>query len=264
MPPLFQHLNTVRRVLQRRPLALFTDFDGTVSEIVSSPGDARISPVCRRHLISLCEKLDLTAIVSGRPVELLARLCDVPGAVYVGNHGLEKMVDGEVVSRQNVGDSTASVKEVIGSVQRQFDRIEGVVIEDKGPVVAVHYRQARDPAEAETAILELLEGRKGVTIGQGKMVIEVRPAVEFSKGLAVRDLIAERRLRGGIYMGDDLTDVDALRQLKQSAIGSCFSGVGIAVTGTETPPELIEASDFTLDGLEEVERFLGWLDDELR
>ena len=263
MAQLFQHLDMIRRLLRRRPLALFTDFDGTISEIVPSPWEARISPVCRRHLVSLCEKLDLVAIISGRPVESLARLCDVPGAVYVGNHGLERMAGGKVALPQNVVELTTSVKDAVSSIQRELDGIEGVVIEDKGPVVAIHYRQAKDPAGAETEILGLLRGRGGVVIGRGKKVIEVRPPVEFSKGLAVGGLIAERRLNGGIYMGDDLTDLDAVRQMKQSARGSSFWGVGIAVTGAETPRELIEESDFTLDGLGEVERFLGWLDKKL-
>ena len=82
------------------------------------------------------------------------------------------------------------------------------------------------------------------------MVVELRPPVEVNKGSAVKDLIRDYRLRGGLYLGDDASDLDAFRVMH----GDGFAAVG--VLGDETPGEVVREADYTLDGVSEVARFL--------
>lgn len=76
-------------MLALRPLGLITDIDGTISPIAPSPLEARVSPACRRHLAALAKKLELVAVISGRPAVEARDMVGVEGIVYVGNHGLE-------------------------------------------------------------------------------------------------------------------------------------------------------------------------------
>ena len=263
---LFEHVSFLRQLVARRPFGLFTDFDGTISDIAATPGEAHISPGCYRLLDSLRRKIPLVAIVSGRPVRTLADMVGITGVVYVGNHGMERLEDGQVILPPGTEGHSVSIRKAVEKVREGLAGIQGVVYEDKGPVVVVHYRGCDDGASVEKRILSLLKGqiREGrIRIGQGRMVVEVQPPVEFSKGTAVLDLIRRHALRGGIYLGDDITDIDALQQMRCSLRGNPFVGVGAAVIGNETSPEVAAAADYTLDGPKDVERFLGWLDDEI-
>jgi trehalose-phosphatase len=87
------------------------------------------------------------------------------------------------------------------------------------------------------------------------MVVELRPAVKVNKGAAVLALIKRYRLRGGIYLGDDITDVDAFSAMH----GKDFKGLALGVIDKETPHEVEREADFTLNGVGDVERFLRWL-----
>ena len=99
---------------------------------------------------------------------------------------------------------------------------------------------------------------KGLQVRQGKMVVELFPPVKVSKGSAILDLAREYQLRAVIYLGDDLTDVDAFKAI-HGARAPDFDGICIGVTGKETLSAVEEEADFTLDGVGEVERFFEWL-----
>ncbi|MFQ5874214.1 MAG: trehalose-phosphatase, partial [Dehalococcoidia bacterium] len=265
-PYLFDHFDSVQELLSLAPFGLFTDFDGTISDIEATPGEAHISPICHHHLTSLSEKIAVLAIVSGRPVKSLVTLSDIQRAVYVGNHGLERLEGGRIVLQPGAEKHTDVVRKALEMVKEGLAGLDGIVYEDKGPVMAVHYRGADDRAAAEARILSLLQDLShdgSIQVGQGRMVVEIRPPVIFSKGAAVLELISKRSLTGGIYLGDDLTDLDAIRVMRRSERGNPFVGVGVAVVGEETPPQVVEAADCTLDGPRDVERFLKWLDEAI-
>src|SRR5688572_536250 len=129
--------------------------------------------------------------------------------------------------------------------------VEGVTIENKGPCLAVHYRQALEPAQARSAILDelgVIAQEDGLAVAEGRMVVELRPPPPLGKGWLLEDLAAERGLKGLIYLGDDRTDIeafDALREWRDADPGRI--GVALAVASPEMPPTLIEAADFVLD-----------------
>ncbi len=256
MPYLFDYFNRVRGLLSLAPLGLFTDIDGTISEIAPSPAEARVSPACRESLAVLAEHLALVAAVSGRPAAEARRMVGIDELVYIGNHGYERWCGGSVELVPGAGGYIAEIKRALDEL-RGVISIEGVLLENKGCTASIHYRLCRDPEaarEAITSAVERLAGARGLRVSQGKMTVELRPPLEVSKWTAVRSLIREHGLSGVIYLGDDLTDVDVFLAFQQEDLA--FKGLTIGILGQETAPDVACQADFTLNGVGDVERFL--------
>jgi trehalose 6-phosphate phosphatase len=104
-----------------------------------------------------------------------------------------------------------------------------------------------------TAVEELTTG-SNLRVSQGRLVVELRPPLVVNKGTAVLSLIKERQLRGALYLGDDLTDVDVFVAFHQE--GLPFKGLAVAVIEEETASQVVKEADYTLNGVREVELFL--------
>ena len=253
---LFDHFDSVNEVLNIEPLGLFTDVDGTISEIAPSPAEARVSPVCREALAVLSQKLALVTAVSGRSAVDTREMVGLDELVYIGNHGYERWIKGHVVLLPGVESYPAGIGAVLDELSRRVS-IEGMIVENKGPTASIHYRRARDHKDALRSIISAIEEparANGLKISRGKMVVELRPPLEVTKGTAVVSLIHEYALKGAIYLGDDTTDVDVFHAFNRP--GLPFKGLGIGVTGGEHVSRLAEEADFTLNGVTDVERFL--------
>lgn len=263
MPYLFDHFDAVKELLVLHPFGLFTDVDGTISEIALSPAEARVSPACRESLAALAKHLDLVAAVSGRSAAETRKMVGIDEMVYIGNHGYERWVGGNTELIPGVEDYTARIKAVIDEFDQRIS-IEGIIVENKGPTASIHYRRCRDHEAALEAIMSAVEGLAGdnnLKIGLGKLVVELRPPLEVSKGTAVVSLIEERSLRGAIYLGDDLTDVDVFMAFHRE--GLPFKGLAVGIVGEETAPQVAKEADFTLNGVTDVERFLKRIVEEV-
>ncbi|KPJ52091.1 MAG: hypothetical protein AMJ37_03550 [Dehalococcoidia bacterium DG_18] len=256
---LFDHLDTVAELLALSPFGLITDVDGTISEIAPSPEKAHVTPVCREHLAALTKRLELVAAISGRPVLEAREMIGVEGMVYIGSHGLERWEDGRVKFTQGVEEYPAKVMvalEELGGLRA----MEGIALENKGVALAIHYRRCPDRESARRAVLEKIANsptcRSEFQELEGRMVVELRPRqVGVNKGTAVKALVERYHLRGGIYLGDDISDVDAFGVMHTTG----FKGLGLGVIDEETPDEVIREADFTLNGVGDVERFFKWL-----
>jgi trehalose 6-phosphate phosphatase len=254
MRDIFDHLDAVKELLARSPFGLITDIDGTISEIATSPQEARVSPAFREHLAVLTGKLELVAAISGRPVLEVREMVGIEGMVYIGNHGLERWQNGMVEFADGVQGYPAkvvAVKEELGNLLA----IEGLNYENKGVALAIHYRLCPDRERARQKILEIL--KTSVLANQfrtleGKMVVELRPPMGVNKGTAVKDLVEKYQLRGGIFMGDDTGDIDAFRVMHQKGFSS------LCVTADETPDDVSREADFSVNGVSDVARFLKW------
>jgi trehalose 6-phosphate phosphatase len=135
-----------------------------------------------------------------------------------------------------------------------------VYYENKGVSGSIHYRNAPDPAVARERILEVvspLADREGLRLTHGRMVIELRPPVPINKGTALSDIVSEFALRSIIFMGDDVTDLDAMRALARIRSDSDLLGLSIGVVGPETPDEVAEESDRVVHGVEGVADLLA-------
>ena len=208
--------------------ALFLDIDGVLAPIVERPEDARVPTETREELRRLGKRYALVACVTGRPSEVAHEIVGVDGLTYVGEHGLE--LDPEA--------------------QRWADPIHGFAVEvpwtdvEVKPLsVAFHYRTAPDPDEAREQLEAVVAGALdlGFKTRWGRMVLEVLPPVEASKGTAVRELLRTTGLQRALYAGDDTTDLDGF-----AALDGLETAVRVAIVSTEGPTELGERADVIL------------------
>ncbi len=181
----------------------------------------------------------MVAVVSGRRSDEVSELLAVPGVRCYGLYGLEEV-------------SLAAVGAILPHVEAAASSVAEAWVEDKSISLAVHYRQAPDPARARVALVSALEpvaASAGLDLVEGKMVIELVPAGRPMKGGAIRILVEEQRLAAALFAGDDVADLDAFAALDRLAGGGVIT-VKVAVGGEETPEELIAAADLTVDGPE--------------
>ena len=263
-PNLLYHTDEVRPLVRRKPMGLVVDFDGTISEIAPTPDEARIAPACVGPLSSLATKLSLVAVISGRSVYDLKGKVGLEDLVYVGNHGAEYLVGEQLTLAPGAGRRRAQLHTAVGHLRSIADG-PGLIWQDKGLSASVHYRRAPNPEQARRTLataLETLPDEGCLEIFWGKLVLELRPATGLTKGYALGKLARERRLSAVIYLGDDTTDVDALRSLKELAAGGEVLTLGIAVLHDDTPEALLEAADYSLVGVGGVRDLLRWLDSE--
>lgn len=261
MPYLFDHLEQVRELLTLSPFGLFTDIDGTISETVPTPRHARVSPTCRRRLAQLVQRLPLVAVVSGRPIIEAKDMMAVEGLVYIGIHGLELWLGGDIEIWPGAEDYRSKISAALKDVSELLN-LDGIAFEDKGITGSIHYRLCPEPGAAREKILQAIARStvaRELKILEGRKVIDLRPPLNASKGNAVLELVRRYQLRGAIYMGDDLTDVDVFVALRRGHTEQPFRGLSIGVMAEEATPLVAREADFTVSGVSEVERFLTWL-----
>jgi trehalose 6-phosphate phosphatase len=261
MPYAFDHLDLIQEILGRSPLGLITDVDGTISEIAPTPREARVSPLCRRYLTVLCRQLALVAAVSGRLAAEVRDMIGIEGVIYIGNHGLERWAKNHTELSNNTPDYTGMIKSAVEELSSRLSA-QGVTIENKGLSLTIHYRLSTEPEIAEREILNTVaasEWAKDLRVVRGRLALNLLPPVEVSKGTAVLDLIRDYSLQGGLYLGDDLTDIDAFRAIHDAARNSKFRGLAIGVASAEMPERLAREADLTLNGVGDAARFLRWL-----
>ena len=257
-PNALHHLSEVMDVLALSPAGLITDIDGTISPTAPTPEEASVSHVCRAALDALCSRLALVAAVSGRDAAKAREMIGLDGIVYVGNHGLERWQDGGIRTAEEAVQYAPVLREVVEVLRRGLD-VPGLIVEDKGATASVHYRLSPNPSDARNVVLRFLAGATEVgslRITEGKQVVEVRPPVDINKGTSLERLAAEAGLKGVIYIGDDVTDVDAFRALRGLVSRGACRGLALGVLGSETPPEVAQESDMVLSGVPEVEELL--------
>ena len=233
---------------------LVLDFDGTLAPIVDDPTASAMPDSTAQVLADLARHLGALAMVSGRPVSFLAERAAVPGAVLLGLYGMEIWRDGEVAVPDDVAVWEQPVRDAHDRLVAELADAQGVYVEDKGRAVAVHWRNAPDRAAAEErvqALTERLSSESGLHREPGKLVEELRPPVRADKGAALRRVVAGRDLAFAVFAGDDLGDLPAFAAARESG------GVALGVAhGEETPAQVREAVDGTVDG---VEAFAQWL-----
>ena len=266
LPSLWDRMDLLERVVEQSPLGLFTDVDGTLSEIVPAYDEASVSPSIAGRLERLCGLLPAVVAVSGRPALQARDMVGVERMVYYGAHGLERWEKGEVCTLVEGADE---VRRLTGEVARglagELAGLPGVGFEDKGHTLAVHFRQAQDSEEAGERILSAAQrwaAPRGLAVRRGRMVVEVRPP-GVTKGSAVREVVRRFGLRAGIVVGDDETDADAFDMLHGLAAQGGFTGLAVLVRSPETPRRLLESADATVDGVGGVEGLLAWLEERL-
>ncbi|HEX6117120.1 MAG TPA: trehalose-phosphatase [Solirubrobacterales bacterium] len=244
--------------------AVLSDVDGTLAPIVDDPGAAAVLPAGRDALAELAASFALVACVSGRPAAEARRIVGLDGVTYLGNHGLERLDPGAPAARASTalagheGDAAAFLARIAAG------RIAaaGLRTEDKGAIRALHWRGAEDEdgAAAEAAAIAAEAEAAGLAVHHGRKVLELRPPVPFDKGSAIAELLGDRPIRHALYAGDDRTDVDGFRALRdRAASGGLETAVCVAIGSSESPPEVTAEADLVVAGPAEFAALLGRL-----
>jgi trehalose 6-phosphate phosphatase len=255
----------LRAALDQHPRGLLLDIDGTLSPIAPTPEAARLLPGIADLLQRALDRFEVVAAISGRGAADARRMVGVPELLYIGNHGLERWLPGE--DAPQVIPEARPYLPAIAQALDQADhdltaQLPDLRIERKGASGSIHTRGCAQPQQALQTVLETLRPtveRLGLRLTQGKLVAEIRPPLALDKGTAVESLVRERGLRSALYMGDDVTDIDAFRALRHLRNAGVCAGWSVAVLQEEAPPALAAEADLTLPAIEAVPAFLAWL-----
>jgi trehalose 6-phosphate phosphatase len=229
------------QIQKAKHILLLTDFDGTLAPIAERPELAALPKDTRGLLQALTSKRKFTiGIISGRSLADLKSKVKIDGVIYAGNHGFE--IEGPGLRFVNpIADEIKPFFEIIRRIlELTSAKIKGVFVEDKGITLSVHYRQADEnkARDVKKIVEQAVNGPSSqglFKMSLGKKVYEVRPAVNWNKGKAVKLLIkkyGQSVWYNGlfpIYLGDDLTDEDAFRTIEKFGrgmsvfVGECYA-----------------------------------------
>lgn len=194
-----------------RPV-FFLDYDGTLAPIVTEPMEAFPHPDLPEILSQLASSYP-TWIVTGRDLHALGGLLPIR-LPAVGLHGIEWGEVGLVEEERIEPDA----REAIGTMRARVPAGDGIVIEEKGALFAVHYRRSADPDAARKELDEWAqEAPASLVVIHGKFVVELRPR-GVSKGTVVDELAERHPERTPIFIGDDATDEDAFEVLRDRGV----------------------------------------------
>ena len=250
LPDARDGLDAVIAAIGNRP-AVFCDYDGTLTEIVDDPAQARLTAATRSVLETLAACCSL-GVVSGRSLEQVRRLVGIPGVIHVGSHGLE--IDGSTGEYlPGEAEKTQQMLQLVDSwLAATLSGLAGVFLERKPFSIAVHTRNAQSEQareRAQEAARQAVDRAGGLLVLQhGKEVVELRPAFDWNKGSAVAYLVDQLQCSGILYLGDDRTDEDAFVWVQSAG--------GVAVSVGRSPGT---SAGYRLDGPDEVTAFLGRL-----
>ena len=248
-------------VLRQKPFGLLSDIDGTLAPIVPRPEDATVPEETRALLRGLVEKGVRVALVTGRSLETARAMTGVEGVAFAAEHGLRLWIDGRTEVAPGLQGYAALVRRAERDLEPLVSNIPGVQVENKGPLLAVHYRRAKEPRATREAVLAAVErsaAARRFRLHEGRMVVELRPPLDVDKGTAAVTLIERLGLSGVVCLGDDITDIDMFAAAgRKRAAG--LAAITVAVVSEEATPALLRAADHSLEGTEGVR----WLLEEM-
>ncbi|HEU0163718.1 MAG TPA: trehalose-phosphatase [Thermomicrobiales bacterium] len=257
-------LDKVIDVLRHEPAGVLADFDGTLSPIAPVPEAAILHPALVDVLPLLKDQLNLLAVITGRAASDAQAKVGVVDMLYVGNHGLEWLEGGDyeahpagVEAQQGI---VSALTEIEADLRNAGVDVGGFVFENKRLSASIHYRVAADPERVEAILPGITAARAaehGLQMTTGKMMVELRPTSTISKGSALVEIASRRGLKGVVFLGDDITDVDAFRSLRRMREdGTIASGLAIGVLSEEVKQPIVDESDILLEGVDAVAELL--------
>ena len=202
--------------------ALYLDFDGTLAAYAPHPDGVTVDESLPALLSGLRERLGgAVALVTGRSLAALDAIIGPPRFAGAGLHGLEWRLQPGATTFTGNPDATRPVARALAE---RFGDDPRIVIEDKGPAIALHYRRARARADECIAAMRELVEPTDLQVITGHAVVEARPR-GADKGGALRSLSAHPPFAGRqpVFVGDDATDEDGFRAAAE------LDGYGIKV-----------------------------------
>lgn len=220
----------ISETLRSRPISIFLDYDGTLAPIKRNPHKAAISKETKKLLLKLSRQKNCKlAIISGRALKDIKRFVGLKDVSYAGNHGLEVESIGLKVKETIPFKTRTLLEKIKGYFTEKLSAVKGARIEDKGLSMSVHYRQVSPSGVRmlksifKEAMQPFGEDER-IRVDAGKKILEIRPQTGRNKGDIVLWFLAQQRLELNgeiptpIYIGDDVTDEDAFRMLKDKGL----------------------------------------------
>ncbi|XP_058104569.1 probable trehalose-phosphate phosphatase F isoform X1 [Magnolia sinica] len=276
-PSALSSFEQITNYAKGKRIALFLDYDGTLSPIVDNPERAFMSSAVSQMRDAVKNVADYfpTAIISGRCRDKVLEFIGLTQLYYAGSHGMDIM--GPVTNTASVDDHPNCIRstdkqgkevklfqpaseflpmidEVFRSLVENTKGIEGAKVENNKFCASVHYRLVDEkywPTIAQR-VHDILKDYPRLRLTHGRKVLEVRPIINWDKGKAVEFLLESLGLSNcgdvlPIYVGDDRTDEDAFKVLRDGD-----RGYGILVSSM--PKE--SSAHYSLRDPSEVMKFL--------
>lgn len=242
---LFDNMDEVKKRVFNKDIFMFFDYDGTLTPIVEAPYKAVISDEMRSLIIKLKEHVPV-AVISGRALKDIKGRVGIEDIIYAGNHGAEIWDGRKTIISQESEESRHLLEEVLEKLKKETSYIKGVLIEDKGITASLHFRNVNVRQVGDIfRIIEKFSKEYGENYRfiTGKKVFEIRPVNIWNKGDAVLWIVENMgKHRFPVYIGDDITDEDAYRILKNR-------GLSISIGGSAN-------ADYYIQNQEEVKDFI--------
>ena len=256
LPDALIHLEEIVGIFKDTLPAVFLDYDGTLSPIVSNPEDAILSEKTK-SIVSTLSTLIPVAVVSGRDRADVQQKTGLDTICYAGSHGFD-ITGPDDLDMQFEGGAEAvpALDKASENLKTNLAHIEGVRVERKKYAIAVHYRNVKEeevPVVLET-VAEELNKQGALKKGTGKKIVELKPNIDWHKGKAIEWLVNFFNKQLGphapLFLGDDITDEDGLVAVQKTGVGIIVGTHGEKTAATyrlKDTPEVAEfLSQFTI------------------
>jgi trehalose 6-phosphate phosphatase len=202
---------------QREPWCLFLDVDGTLLDFAATPDAVHVPPGLRRRLRALRDLLGgALALISGRTIVDLDELFAPLHLPLAGIHGLERRDAAGVLHRHH--EFQHELVAVRADLRQLVCAHPGLLLEDKGSALALHFRRAPQLAPVAQQAMQVLRARLGerFELLDGALCVELKPS-KPDKATAIAAFMDEWPFNGRVpvFIGDDLTDNDGFRIVQQ-------------------------------------------------
>ncbi|GAA5033274.1 hypothetical protein GCM10011506_25290 [Marivirga lumbricoides] len=225
LPNALQNINEIYELSGDKKAVLFLDYDGTLTPIVSDPEEAKL-PGKTRSALEQLSKIINVAVISGRDRKDILSFIDINTLFYAGSHGFDiSGPDGMEMQYEEGKKTLPSLDKAEEKLKEKLKNIKGSQLERKKYAIAVHYRNVQEEKvdELKSIVEEVLQSDEKLKKGSGKKILELKPNLNWHKGKALQWLMKELELSKEEYMpifiGDDITDEDALKAIKDYGVG---------------------------------------------
>lgn len=241
----------LQQLMCRHQIAIFLDYDGTLTPVSPHPEDAYLSAKMRETLQKLSTAFKVF-VVSGRDKKNVEQFVDITGIPCIGNHGLDMEQSESAELQVKLEQCKPIIAEARAEIFAKLTAIDGIQIEPKKFTTAIHYRHVAETQQEEVIKLtqSIVKKYPLLKVIAGKKVLDVAPDIHWNKGKAVLSVLANGFAPDvyPIYIGDDITDESAFFELPEF-------GMGILVGDHGAPTY----ADFWLKSYQEVGEFLQHL-----
>ncbi|CAN1343399.1 Probable trehalose-phosphate phosphatase J [Linum perenne] len=268
LPSALDSFDEIIEASQGKQIVMFLDYDGTLSPIVDDPDRAFMSKKMRTTVRRLARCFP-TAIVSGRCRDKVYKFVRLAELYYAGSHGMD--IKGpkkgskytkeiEPVICQPANEFLPMIDEIFKELIEKTKATPGAKVENNKFCVSVHFRCVEEKKwnDVAEAVKSVLKKYPKLRLSHGRKVLEIRPTIKWDKGKALEFLLESLGFANctdvfPVYIGDDRTDEDAFKVLKERG-----QGFGILVSKVPKETNASYALQEPTEVMDFLQRLVNW------